>query len=313
MGRPETGRRSEEDHSRGVGQLSRRREMGDTLTRASRCLTVKQTVRPRAAGAVAAHKVGCYSSVMPVTHRSKGPGGGQFMPGKRADTKVASDDSLDVNTFVSDGDERRATIRRAELDAARNPDLDITPLGRRTMTAGQSSGASGQFGPSRRERRRHDTGGQFGPGPGGEGSINAEVAPSNALPQLPTEGQFSPEPGLPPEEEPSSQAPRRRLGKRPPPEERRRRSPRIGLPGTAKEPSGEPGGKQAAAETFGAIDECVALADSGHPDAAQTAFKALVDTNPQALDHAYATSPKRFTESYNRISDPHRLGRETLK
>ena len=212
------------------------------------------------------------------------------MPGKRADTKVASDDSLDANTFVSVGDARRAIIRRAELDAAGDPDLDITPLGRRMMISGQSSSA----GP--RGRRRQDTGGQFGPGP--EPGINAEIGGGASLPS---------------DEEPGGPAPRVRLGKRPPPEERRQRSPRIGLPGTAKEPSGAPGGKQAAAETFDAIDECVALADSGHPDAAQTAFKALVDTNPQALDHAYATSPKRFTESYNRISDPHRFGRETLK
>lgn len=99
------------------------------------------------------------------------------MPGKRADTKVASDDSLDVNTFVSDGDERRATIRRAELDAARNPDLDITPLGRRTMTAGQSSGASGQFGeepggPAARATTVYDNAGRDGGGFDREGYDN---------------------------------------------------------------------------------------------------------------------------------------------
>ena len=62
---------------------------------------------------------------------------------------LASQEST-ARPFVSEGDERRSKIRKAELDAARNPDLDISPLGRRMMIAGRggTQAAGGQFGPS---------------------------------------------------------------------------------------------------------------------------------------------------------------------
>ena len=89
--------------------------------------------------------------------------GGRFQAGPRADQASVSGG---LSLASQESDEIRAKIRKTELDAARNPDLDITPLGRRMMIAGRSG------------TPWH--GGKFGPPP--EPGINTDTSAADALP-----------------------------------------------------------------------------------------------------------------------------------
>ena len=82
---------------------------------------------------------------MPQRRRGRGPGGGQFLPGPRAEDRD-TDDGLTVADYRRD--------REIEIQAAHNMDLDITPLGRQTLLNPAAYGRGGYH--EWRQRRVED-------------------------------------------------------------------------------------------------------------------------------------------------------------